>query len=85
MQDIHRWIRELSSAAWFIEATEAAMTLGNPILANVISVGALAATGVLPLARHHFEAVIGRKMSADKIAMNLNAYDQGVAMVRVPG
>jgi indolepyruvate ferredoxin oxidoreductase beta subunit len=81
MEDIKTWVRELSQAAWFIDATEEAVRLGNPILGNVICVGALAATGVLPLDRGHFETVLANKMSPDKVALNLTAYDRGAAMV----
>ena len=81
MEDIKTWVRELSQAAWFLDATEEAVRLGNPVLANIICVGALAATGVLPLARDHFETVLANKMPADKVALNLSAYDVGAAMV----
>jgi len=82
MEDVEKWIRELSQVAWFIDATDGAIKLGSPILGNMISVGALAATGVLPLDRAHFEAVLARKMSPDKVAVNLSAYDMGETMVR---
>jgi indolepyruvate ferredoxin oxidoreductase beta subunit len=82
LEDIKAWIRELSQSAWFIDATEGAMKLGNPILGNMIAVGALAATRVLPLDRAQFEAVLARKMSPDKVAVNLSAYDMGATMVR---
>ena len=78
---ITAWICELSQAAWFIDATEEAVRLGNPILGNIVCVGALAATGVLPLDRHHFETVLASKMSPDKVALNLVAFDRGAAMV----
>jgi indolepyruvate ferredoxin oxidoreductase beta subunit len=81
MEDVEKWIRELSQLAWFIDATDEAIKLGSFILGNVISVGALAATGVLPLDRTHFEAVLTRRMSPDKVALNLSAYDLGAAMV----
>jgi len=82
LEDIKTWIRELSQSAWFIDATDGAVTLGNPILGNMIAVGALAATKVLPLDRAQFEAVLARKMSPHKVAVNLSAYDMGEAMVR---
>ncbi|MBN1104811.1 MAG: indolepyruvate ferredoxin oxidoreductase, partial [Deltaproteobacteria bacterium] len=63
-------------------ATEAAVRLGNPVLGNIISVGALAATGVLPLTRGDLEAVLSRRMSADKVELNLTAFDMGAAMIR---
>jgi len=81
MEDVEKWIRELSQLAWFIDATDEAIKLGSFILGNVISVGALAATGVLPLDRTHFEAVLTRRMSPDKVALNLSAYDLGAAMI----
>jgi indolepyruvate ferredoxin oxidoreductase beta subunit len=82
LEDIKIRIRELSQSAWFIDATDGAMKLGNPILGNMIAVGALAATRVLPLDRAQFEAVLARKMSPDKVAVNLSAFDMGETMVR---
>lgn len=81
LDDIKRWIRELSRASWFIDATEAAVGLGSPVLGNVICVGALAATGVLPLDRALFETVLESRMTADKVSLNLLAYNAGEAMV----
>lgn len=80
--DIRRWIGELSSSAWFMDSTDAALKLGNPIFANIISVGALAGTGVLPLRREDFEAVFSKRMSKEKLAVNLTAYDLGVSQIR---
>jgi indolepyruvate ferredoxin oxidoreductase beta subunit len=85
MADIRTWVGQLSRTAWFIAATDVAMKLGNPILANVIAVGALAATAALPFERRHFQEVIGRKMSGAKIEMNLEAFDTGLEMVRSAG
>jgi indolepyruvate ferredoxin oxidoreductase beta subunit len=85
MADIRDWVSQLSRTAWFIDATDIAMKLGNPILANVIAVGSLAATAALPFERRHFEEVIGRKMSGAKIEKNLQAFDAGVKMLRSGG
>ncbi len=82
LKEIREWVGVLSLNAWFIGATEEALKLGNPIFGNIISVGALAATKVLPLDRECFESVLLRKMSPDKIAVNLEAFDIGVNMVR---
>ncbi len=84
-EQLKKWIQALSERAWFIDATDKAMELGSPVFANVISVGALAATGVLPLDRESFESVLSRKMSPDKMAVNLAAFDAGVAMVKEEG
>jgi indolepyruvate ferredoxin oxidoreductase beta subunit len=82
LEKIKEWIRSLSREAWFIDATEAAIRLGNPVLGNIICVGALAATEALPLTHEVFEAVLTRRMSADKVTLNLTAFDRGWAMIR---
>lgn len=81
LEDIKNWIGQLADRTWFIDATEAALNLGNPVLGNIISVGALAATGVLPLDVDTFKEVLRRKMPPDKVAMNVTAYDLGANMV----
>jgi len=82
IEDIRNWVRELSRAAWFIDATDEAVRLGNPILGNIICVGALAATGVLPLERDLLEIVLSNKMPASRAALNLSAYDKGIEMIQ---
>lgn len=81
LEDIKNWITELSESAWFIDPTDEALKLGNSIFANIMMVGALAATGVLPLGRENFESVIVQKMPSNKVAVNLTAYDKGADMV----
>ena len=83
LDDIKSWVAELSEACWFLEATAKAMELGNPILGNIMMIGAAAGIGVLPLARNDFEAVITETMPADKLALNLTAYDLGFQMVGI--
>ena len=82
IEDIRGWVRELSRAAWFIEATDEAVRLGNPILGNIVCVGALAGTGVLPLERDLLEIVLSNKMPASRAALNLSAYDKGIEMIQ---
>jgi indolepyruvate ferredoxin oxidoreductase, beta subunit len=84
-EDLKTWIRELSQTSWFINATAEAVRLGNPILSNIIAVGALAGTGVLPLDRGLFETVLSSKMPPSKVALNLTAYDRGMKMIQVMG
>ncbi|MFA6011809.1 MAG: indolepyruvate oxidoreductase subunit beta [Desulfobacteraceae bacterium] len=80
-EEIRAWITELSSKAWFLNATEQAVAIGNPVLGNVIMAGALAGTGELPLEREIFQAILATKFSGDKLKMNLEAYDFGVRSV----
>lgn len=82
IEDMKKWISELSKDAWFFNATDAAMKMGNPIFGNIMLVGALAGTNVLPLDREGFEKIISETMPPDKVESNLSAYDAGVDMVR---
>jgi len=80
--DIVNWITELSERAWFMDATTEAMNrLQNPIFGNILLVGALAATGELPLSREDFIAVISTSLSPDKVAINLDAFDRGAELL----
>ena len=80
-ETIMAWITKFSSAAWFLDTTETATRLGNPIFGNVMLVGALAKTGDLPLGREIFEAVVRSRMPASKVPVNLEAFDAGGGMV----
>ena len=82
LDEIKSWIEELSEDCWFLEATERALELGNPILGNIMMIGAAAGINALPLARDDFEAAISQTLSDDKLALNLKAYDLGVRMVQ---
>ncbi len=82
MDDIKGWVAELSAACWFLDATAKAMELGNPILGNIMMIGAAAGISALPIDREGFAAVIAATLSADKRDVNLQAYDLGVGMVR---
>ncbi|GAB6904508.1 Indolepyruvate ferredoxin oxidoreductase, beta subunit [Desulfosarcina cetonica] len=75
------WINDFSEKAWFLDTTETATRLGNPIFGNVMLVGALARTGQLPLDRDIFEAVVRSRMPEAKVRVNLEAFDAGGEMI----
>lgn len=80
-EQLKQCVTGLSHNAWFLNATEAAMAMGNPIFSNIMLVGALAATGLLPLDRGIFETTIARMVPGDKVAQNLIAFDKGMEMI----
>jgi len=82
LADIRSWVADLSEASWFMDATDQAMALGNPILGNIMMIGAAAGIAALPLVRQDFAAAIAANLSADKLELNLKAYDIGVGMVQ---
>jgi indolepyruvate ferredoxin oxidoreductase beta subunit len=79
--ELENWVKELTQDSWFVNATDAAMKMGNPIYGNIMMIGALAGIGELPLDRQDFKQVISRSMPADKVEDNLYAYDLGVDMI----
>ncbi len=74
-------IWELTENAWFVDATDAALKLGDPIYGNIMMIGALAAIGDLPMDQEDFRAVISKTMTSKKMEANLCAYDTGARMI----
>ena len=81
-EEMAGWLGQLTSQYWMIPATQQALKLGNSILANGIMVGALAASGELPLSREDFAAEITGRLGEAKAAPNLEAFDLGAGMVK---
>ncbi|MBI9089017.1 MAG: indolepyruvate oxidoreductase subunit beta [Desulfobacterium sp.] len=80
-KEIKETITRLSARSWFFDATAMATEIGNPIFANIIMAGALAATKELPLDRNVFEETLKSKFPPNKVGLNLTAYDQGVGII----
>jgi indolepyruvate ferredoxin oxidoreductase beta subunit len=70
-------IKELSKKVWTLNATEIALRMGDPILANVIMLGALSALEILPADRVVFNKVMGDLFPPERMAVNLQAFDHG--------
>ena len=75
-------IGELSQRVWTLNATEIALRMGDPIFANMIMLGAMSALEVLPLDRSIFEKTIADLFPAERLPVNLEAFDQGKEAVR---
>jgi len=81
LKDIKASVKELSSTALFIDATDEAIKLGNSILANIIMIGAATRMFEFPIDREDFNQVILRSLPESKLDVNLKAFDMGVGMV----
>ena len=82
LDEIKGWVAELTARAWFIDATDRAMEMGNPILGNVMMIGALCGIDLLPVGREEFETVISQGVPPKKVKINLEAFDLGLSLVR---
>ncbi|MEW5980399.1 MAG: indolepyruvate oxidoreductase subunit beta [Acidobacteriota bacterium] len=85
LREIRKTAQRFSAGAWFLDATEEAVKLGNPILANIVMVGALVGLGELPVDREDFAAAIGSTLPPDKMPSNLQAFDVGVRKLACTG
>jgi indolepyruvate ferredoxin oxidoreductase beta subunit len=82
MDDLMQTIRSLSKEAYFLPATEKALELGNPILANIVLIGYAAGAELLPISLDGLEKAIADYVSPGKVPINREAFLCGVEMVR---
>ena len=80
-EQIREAVGALSERARFLDATEEAITLGNPILGNIVMIGAVAGLGELPIDRELFATVIREGMPAARVEANLRAFAIGETAV----
>jgi indolepyruvate ferredoxin oxidoreductase beta subunit len=74
----------LSKRAWYINASEVALGLGNPLLTNIVMTGALLGTGLLPLDKSKVEHQLKATFKGDKQMINLKAFDLGFGSITGP-
>lgn len=82
IEDIKTAVKNSISHAIFIDATEEALKMENPILANIIMLGAVIGLNILPLERDDFHKAIAERVPHDKIDVNMDAFDLGTRLVR---
>jgi indolepyruvate ferredoxin oxidoreductase beta subunit len=77
LEEIRNVLNSLSSHVWLIDATDEAMKLGNPILGNIIMIGAISGLGLLPVGLDDFMEAI-RDTFPEKVAeVNRRAFEIG--------
>jgi len=84
LEMIKQGIGELSHQAWYLDASEIAIGLGSPLLANMVMAGALIGSGLIPLEGERFEHHLQTSFHKDKLALNLRAFRMGINEIRKP-
>ena len=74
-------IQELSARTVVVNATEEAQKMGNPIFANVILIGALVGSGVLPVDSKSVEPVL-QETFPKEVKANMVAFSRGMELAR---
>jgi indolepyruvate ferredoxin oxidoreductase beta subunit len=75
-------IKELSRRVWRLNANEIALEMGDPIFSNIVMLGALCTTKVLPISRRGFESVIQDLLPSRRLDENIKAFDRGRQVVQ---
>jgi indolepyruvate ferredoxin oxidoreductase beta subunit len=78
LDNLKKIITDHAREAHFIDATEIALRVKNPILANIIMLGAVARWGVVPLAVDEFEDAIRQSVGDKHLKKNLEAFEEGI-------
>ncbi len=84
-EQVIRTLEQLSSHAWLLDATDIALDLGAGILTNIVMLGALVGTDVLPVGLEAFEPELRESLPADKLDLNLEAFRRGILEVTAAG
>jgi indolepyruvate ferredoxin oxidoreductase beta subunit len=75
-------IKDLSAKTYVVHATDEAQKMGNPMLANMILIGALLKSGLVPLDEAALDAVI-KEMFPKAVAANTKALKAGMELVSI--
>ncbi len=82
MGEIRRIIRELSAKCWFLDATQISLEMGNPILTNMIIIGALVQANVVDLTMSDIEATLHDTFAKEVAQTNIIAATRGMQAVQ---
>lgn len=81
LEEINESLKGLTGSALSIDATTEAVALGNPILSNIIMIGAVSGLGILPVGIDEFKKVIGNMVPKKHLDVNIHAFEIGVSKV----
>jgi indolepyruvate ferredoxin oxidoreductase beta subunit len=81
LEKIEGALRELTPYVWMLDATEEATKLGNPILSNIIMIGAVSGLNLLPVGMAEFKSVIRDFFPQKLLDVNRRAFEIGKGKV----
>jgi indolepyruvate ferredoxin oxidoreductase beta subunit len=80
--ELRQTIARLSRQVWFLDATEVALSLGSVRLTNVVMLGALVGSSLLPITKARLEAEIKERFPKDTLKPILEAFTNGLSYIR---
>ncbi len=79
---LRKLLKDFARKAYMLDATDMAVTLGLPILANIIMVATLVGLEAVPLRQEDMAETIRRTFPADKLEINLRALQMGIGAIQ---
>ena len=77
LETIQKALSTLTPNVWMLDATDEAMKLGNPILSNIIMIGAVVGLSLLPIGLVEFKAAIRNFFPEKLLRINQEAFEIG--------
>jgi len=77
VNEILNALRSYSRRLWTIDATKIALELGNSILANIVMLGAIAASSTLDINENILMDVLAESLPAKILEKNIQAFQKG--------
>ncbi|MBW1733675.1 MAG: indolepyruvate oxidoreductase subunit beta [Deltaproteobacteria bacterium] len=82
VEEVIQRIGDLSREVWSLNATEAALEMGDPIFSNMVMLGALSSLEILQIDRQGFEEAVEGLLGRSRLDRNMEAFDRGKRAVR---
>jgi len=80
--DVLKAIKSLVHSVYVIEATELAKEAGDTLMQNIVMVGCLTGSGLIPIKTETVRGIIKETFSIRSMELNLKAFDLGVRQIR---
>jgi indolepyruvate ferredoxin oxidoreductase beta subunit len=74
-------IEQLSAKTFYVNATEMALSMGAPIFTNIILLGALVGSGILPISAEDMRPILEERFPGKLLETNIQAFEHGMAMI----
>lgn len=81
LEKIRSVISESGGTIYWLDATERAVEMGDPILLNMIMLGALGGLSPFPLEIQDFKSVLKKVFATTKLEINYRALDMGLKLI----
>lgn len=81
LEEIKKSLAGLAGQVLFIDATDEAIKLGNPVLSNILMVGAVSGLGLLPVGIEEFTKAISAFIPEKHRDVNVRAFEIGMGKV----